>query len=349
MKTVNVMISRNLGGIEQAFLDYGNALKMYNHQVFAVIDNGCKIQAQLEALQPDKIIRIPFVHYNYLLICYLYFKLKSYAPDVIIVHNKKAIPIFKAVARMLNAKIIGVSHNPKYKQVNKCDGIFTITRYQKEIFSDKGFPRDNIFVVPNLISEQRAFIPITEFHNPPVIGTMGRFDPMKGFPDFIDALAILKRKKVPFQAVIGGAVQESYKKEYERIAAKVKLFGLEKDVKFLGWVQNKDEFFDKIDVFVLPSRFEPFGIVLLEAMMRSKPIVSSEAEGPREIFAGNPECAYLFPTENPEKMAAQLEKSITNLSQTREVAKNGYELCQKNYTLNRVAEKLNQALSYFAK
>ncbi len=106
MKTVNVMISRNLGGIEQAFLDYGNALKMYNHQVFAVIDSGCKIQAQLEALQPDKIIRIPFVHYNYLLIFYLYFKLKSYAPDVIIVHNKKAIPIFKAVARMLNAKII---------------------------------------------------------------------------------------------------------------------------------------------------------------------------------------------------------------------------------------------------
>ena len=62
MKTVNVMISRNLGGIEQAFSDYCNALKMYNHQVFAVIDNGCKIQAQLEALQPDKIIKIPFVH-----------------------------------------------------------------------------------------------------------------------------------------------------------------------------------------------------------------------------------------------------------------------------------------------
>lgn len=347
MRIVNVMISRVMGGIEQAFLDYTEALKLHNHQVCAVVDAKCKITADLEKRRPDDMLKIYFTHYNWLLVPYLYFKLKKFAPDLIIVHNKKAINIFKAVARLLGAKIVAVSHNPKFRHVDKCDGIFTITDYQREIFAAKGYPKERIFTVPNLIAEKREFVS-PAFHNPPIIGTMGRFDPMKGFPDFVAALGELKKQGVEFKAVIGGAPQASYREEYEKICAQIKDNNLEQEVKLLGWVKDKAEFFKNIDIFVLPSRFEPFGIVLLEAMLHSKTVVSSLAEGPAEIFAEHKDAAYLFEIGDVKGMAEQLKQAVQNPAQAAQKAQNGYRLCEENYSLEVVADKLNRAVTFFA-
>lgn len=347
MRIVNVMISRVMGGIEQAFLDYNEALKLHHHQVFSVVDTKCKILPALQKIAPENILQIPFVHYNWLLVPYLYFRLKKFAPDLIIVHNKKAVNIFKAVARLLNAKIIAVSHNPKFRHINKCDGIFTITDYQKNIFTQKGYPEEHIFTVPNLISDKRDFI-APQFHNPPIIGTMGRFDPMKGFPDFIEALTALKQQGIPFKAVIGGAPQDAYRAEYDRICTMITENKLENDISLLGWIQDKDEFFKNIDIFVLPSRFEPFGIVLLEAMLHGKPVVSSLAEGPAEIFAHNPDAAYLFNIGNINEMAEQLKSALQNPARAAQTAERGYTLCCKNYSLEVVADKLHHAVTFFA-
>ncbi|MBQ9271410.1 MAG: glycosyltransferase family 4 protein [Alphaproteobacteria bacterium] len=345
MRIVNVMISRVRGGIEQAFLDYTQALKLYNHQICAVVDTRCKMLQELQALNPADIVRIPFTHYNWLLVPYLYFKLKKFAPDVLIVHNKKAINIFKAVARLLGAKIVAVSHNPKFRHVDKCDGIFTITDYQRDIFGKKGYPSERIFTIPNLIAAERDFV-APKFHNPPIIGTMGRFDPMKGFPDFVEALAELKKRGIAFKAVIGGAPQSEYMAEYEKICSLIRQNNLENEIDLIGWVQDKDEFFDSIDIFVLPSRFEPFGIVLLEAMLHGKPIVSSLAEGPAEIFAGHTDAAYLFALGDIRAMAEQLETAVQNPQQAAYIAANGYNLCRQKYSLKVVAAKLNAALGY---
>lgn len=346
MRIVNVMISRVMGGIEQAFLDYTEALQLYKHQVCAVVDTKCKVLPKLQELNPDSVLRIPFVHYNWFLVPYLYFKLKKFAPDIIIVHNKKAVPIFKAAARLLGAKIVAVSHNPKFRHIDKCDGIFTITDYQRDIFGKKGYPSERIFTIPNLIAAERDFV-APKFHNPPIIGTMGRFDPMKGFPDFVEALAELKKRGIAFKAVIGGAPQDAYRAEYDKICEIIKQNKLENDVKLPGWIKDKAEFFKNIDIFVLPSRFEPFGIVLLEAMLHGKPIVSSLAEGPAEIFAHSPDAAYLFNAGDVTGMAKQLAAVLQNSDAAAQTAQKGYELCTRNYSLEAVAKKLNAAVKYF--
>ena len=342
------MISPLLGGIEQAFLDYTKALSSYNHQVLDIICKHAQIKEKIP-LEKESILEISFLHYNYFLVIYLYLKLRKFKPDLIIVHNKKAIPIFRMLAKLLKTKIVGVSHNPKYKHIGTCDGIFTITQYQKDIFSLKGFPQDKIFVIPNLIEQTLPFKPAKEFHNPPIIGTMGRFDPMKGFGDFVQALFILKQQNIPFHAIIGGGVQKSYQEEYDNIRKLTNDLNLKNDITFCGWVHDKNAFFNNIDIFVLPSRFEPFGIVLLEAMMYSKPIVSSLAEGPAEIFASTPDAAYLFPVKDPLALAEKLTQALQDFSKTKEIAHNGYNLCLNNYTLENVALKLHNAVSTFKK
>ena len=347
MKIVNVMTSRILGGIEQAFLDYNKSLHLNNHKVINVINTNAKIKEKILNNTIEKILEIPFVHYNYLLIFYLYFKLRKDKPDVFIVHNKKAIPIFRILAKILKAQIVGVSHNSKYKCIDKCDAIFTITEYQREAFINKGFDANRIYTIPNSIdihqNDNKQIIK-HKLNSPVVLGVLGRFDPMKGFPDFIKSLSILKEEGVSFKAVIGGSPQTSYIAEYDKVKNLIKELNLGDNVEFLGWVEDKTKFFNLIDIFVLPSYYEPFGIVLLEAMLHQKPIVSSLAEGPKEIFEQNKDCAYLFPIKDYQEMAQKLKEAISNYEKAQEIGLNGYNLCINNYSTEKVGYKLNKAL-----
>ena len=344
MKIVNVMTSRTLGGIEQAFLDYNAALRLKGHDVLAVVSSKTKLKGVLECQTDIKTLFLPFSRYNYFLIPILYFKLKQFAPDLIICHSKRTIRILKPVARMLKIKIVAVAHNSRYKLINKCDVIFSITEYQKDLFKDKGFPDSKIFVIPNMVVERRAFKPYPGFRTPPVIGAIGRFDPMKGFPDFIRALGLLKKWKIPFKAVLAGSRQGRYPEEDTLIHRLIYENGLEDRIELPGWITNKDDFYDKIDVFVLPSVYEPFGIVLLEAMLRSLPVVSSLAEGPSEIFSKHPEAASLFTTGDYKAMAGCLADVLQNPEKAARMAHEGFKLCQDNYSLEAVADILDSAL-----
>ena len=83
--------------------------------------------------------------------------------------------------------------------------------------------------------------------------------------------------------------------------------------------------------------------------MYSKPIIASLAEGPAEIFSNTKNTALLFPINSPLVMAEKIKEALQNFQLSQEMAQNGYNLCQEKYTINKVAEELNNALSYFIK
>lgn len=343
MRVVNVMISKVRGGVEQASIDYANALASRGHDVLFVADKRGKTAPDIPETDKIKPFFIRFNRWNFLLLFPLLKTIRAFRPDVIVVHSKKAVRLFKTVARCLGVKIVAVAHNPKMKEIDRADAVFSITQYQKDIFVRSGLKAENVFVIPNLINDDRPFKPLPAFRNPPVIGVIGRFDPMKGFPDFVRALGILKKKGVPFKGVIGGAPTGGDQKEYDAVVSLIDSLGLKDDITMAGWFTDKDAFYDRIDLFVLSSNYEPFGIVLLEAMVRSKPVVSSLAEGPSEIFADN-DAAYTFPVRDPEALAARLEEALSDFEQTARKAEEGYRIVRDRYVLPRVAETLEKAL-----
>lgn len=342
MRIVNVMTSKVVGGVEQASVDYATALSRRGHDVLYVGDKRGKV---LSSLNNEKIEKygISFHHFKYYLIPLLYKKLKDFKADIVIVHTKKAIRIFKIVAHLLGIKLVAVAHNPKMKEIDKADTIFSISQYQKDIFVQKGYPAEKIYVIPNMIDDERSFFPSTSFQTPPVLAVLGRFEPGKGFEDFVRALSIVKSKKIPFHAVIGGTPVGDNQKTYESIVALIKELDLSEDIQLCGWVSDKDEFYKNLDVFILSSHHESFGIVLLEAMIRSKPIISSLAEGPAEIYADN-QAAYTYPVGDYEALANQIEIALTDFSKTSKKAKLGYELTKQKYVLSKVAVVLEKSI-----
>jgi glycosyltransferase involved in cell wall biosynthesis len=108
------------------------------------------------------------------------------------------------------------------------------------------------------------------------LGFLGRMTPEKGILMLIRALSKVHFSK-HIKLVIGGNGPQLE-------AAKSLSNQLSLDANFIGWVRFKEDFFNQIDVLVIPSESETFGIVALEAMIRKIPVVSTPTNGAISII-----------------------------------------------------------------
>lgn len=117
----------------------------------------------------------------------------------------------------------------------------------------------------------------------PVVGIFGRLARWKGQRVFVSALVELARRGVDFDAWVVGGSSFGDGPEYEReLQAIADEGGITERVKFLGMRRDVGELMMRCDVVCHASNFEPFGLVVIEAMMAGKPVLASDVSGPRE-------------------------------------------------------------------
>jgi glycosyltransferase involved in cell wall biosynthesis len=133
--------------------------------------------------------------------------------------------------------------------------------------------------------------------------------------------------------------------ELNNLAKELKL---ENNFKILGWTDDKRKFFDSIDIFLLPSWGETFGIVLLEAMLYSTPIVTSNSWGPDEIIVQGID-GLKVSKDDAKKMPEFLADAIERLAKDEEFAKKlaaaAKEKFFANYSAQMVGKKLNDMIA----
>ena len=117
---------------------------------------------------------------------------------------------------------------------------------------------------------------------------------------------------------------------------------------FTGWVENKHDFFQGIDLFCLPSLHEPFGIVLLEAFCHGVPVVSSDSEGPTDIIAPDVD-ALLVKKNDAAALADALERLLADPERAQMMAQNAYQKVVAKYDMKAVAAQIEDALQKITK
>ncbi|MBN2711790.1 MAG: glycosyltransferase [Planctomycetes bacterium] len=131
-----------------------------------------------------------------------------------------------------------------------------------------------------------------------LVGVLGRFDAQKGIDIFIRAASVLAKsgecENLHF-VVAGYGEKEGELKNLARVA------GLGESLTFVGYRQAQD-FFPALDIAVCPSRWEGFGLVVLEAMYCGLPVIASEIDSLPEII-NNGEDGILVAPENPQALA----------------------------------------------
>ena len=132
-----------------------------------------------------------------------------------------------------------------------------------------------IGIEPVVYSEEEAEKIRNKFGNKKIILSIGRLVPYKGYEYLIEAAKHLTDE---YHLVIGGGGPLK-----EELQAKIEQIGLENKVTLAGYIDYKDlpAFFGACHIFVLSSvmKTEAFGIVQIEAMSCSKPIVATKIEG----------------------------------------------------------------------
>jgi len=139
----------------------------------------------------------------------------------------------------------------------------------------------------------------------PVVVAAGRLADAKNYPLLIEAIALL-RAHVPVRLFILG--DGELEPELRRQIAER---GLDEAVVLCGFQKNPWKFIARADVFVLTSRYEGFGNVLIEAMACGVPVVATTSAGTREIVTVGID-GLLVDRHQPEAVAAALERVLVD-------------------------------------
>jgi len=333
MRIFNVMMSRDLGGIQQAYVDYHNALTMQKHEVINITSVSAQINQQLA----NNYSLLNLAPWCFLSKLYLWLLALIHKPDLIICHGNRAVS-FASTSKQKNIPIIGVSHNYSYKHLYKCDYILVLTDKLKEHLMQHGIDKKRLLSISNMTNVVHAYKAVPAYKNPVIIGSFGRFVQKKGFIYLIEAIKLLNQTNHNVQLLLGGDGPDK-----DALIQKTKELQLEEYIKFHGWVRDKDVFFQEIDLFCLPSTIEPFGIILLEAMEHSKPIIATKSGGPEEIIHDNID-GLLTKIESSQDLADKLSYAINNHAKAEQLAKSAHASLKENYDIKIVSKQLSEIL-----
>ena len=137
------------------------------------------------------------------------------------------------------------------------------------------------------------------------IGTIGRLVPQKDYPTLLSALSIILKSVPNIELYIIG---EGYlQKDLIDLANSL---GIKDKVHWVGKTEYIKEFLSKIDLFILPSKYEGFGLVLLEAMVAKKPIIAANNSAIPEVLGKTYE--GLFATGDANTLAQQIKTAISD-------------------------------------
>jgi glycosyltransferase involved in cell wall biosynthesis len=190
-------------------------------------------------------------------------------------------------------------------------------------------------------AEGTAAVPVSR-----TVGMVGRITPWKGQDVFVEAVAPLLREDPALRAVIVGDCVEGTDAEYRAARAfkrgvidRVAALGLSDRIVLAGFRPDARRLVGSLDVFVLPSREEPFGLVLLEAMAAGVPVVATNTGGPPEILRHEREGLLVEPGD-PGAMTGAVARLLSDGDLARRLAGAARQRLRDAFTLDTTVRRL---------
>ena len=343
MKILQVMAGAEHGGAETAFVDMWIALHEAGEKIEAVTrindlrvpqlqKAGIKVHTlpmggKLDVFSRWRLIKI----------------IKNFQPHIVQTWMSRAsahttrwnssmsIPPYLVVSRL------GGYYKLKY--FKNTDYFVTITPDIRTYLIGQRVAEDKVRHINNFAETEKVAKPVSraDFETPvdaPLLLSLGRLHESKAFDTLIKAVAELPG----FYLWIAGEGPDR-----DALEALIHQRGVGHRVKLLGWRDDRAALFEACDICVFPSRYEPFGTVFVQAWAQQKPLVASDADGPRQ-FVRNGEDGLLFPVDDIESLKNSLKRLNENEHLAKRLVAHGHERYLGEFT----REKTLQAyLGYY--
>jgi glycosyltransferase involved in cell wall biosynthesis len=305
-----------------------------------------------------KSFRTPYVVYPFMPTLPLRLLMKQV--DIVHTHVFWYFPADAAV-RVAKLKGIPILFNPHFhtrqgkewelyikyigqKTLDLATVIIVVSEWEREYMERSGLKLKRVELIPSG-ADPEEFEEINYniferlgFNDSKIILHAARIAPDKG-ADLLLKAAPMIFKRVPEAKIFIAGHDFGYQNTLENLANEL---GLSDRVHFLGELPRPDlvSAFKHADVFVLPSQYEAFGLVLAEAMLGKTPVVASKTSAiPYVVQEGK--TGFLFtPRDNLKEIADYIIMLLRNERLNREMGEAGYQRALERYNINKHYEQL---------
>lgn len=351
MKMMYIVYSFTTGGTEKLLIDICNEMVKRSNDVFLYVVNNHYTQDMLKLINKNVHIELENRGIGDKNILRTMKNISKFIKknDIEIVHcNSLNSPELLLISKIFNPKIkifYTVHDVNQYKLLNRirkiyrnifCNKIIAISDSVKQDILNNKAKMTKVITIHNAIETEHFELPNLKKINKtrPIIGNVARIMPEKKGQDvLINAIAKLKDNYPNIKCYFAGAAAESDEKSFIELQNQIKQKELNNNVLFMGNVDDVTSFLEKIDIFVLPSRFEGFGLSLIEAMCMGIPVIASNIDGPAEII-NNTRCGKLFKSGDSKDLASKISETIENYNIEKEIALSNTDIVKNKYSIS---------------
>ncbi len=239
-------------------------------------------------------------------------------------------------------------HRAEQYMAREADRIIACSEFmRREISGALGVPSEKIRVIPNGVEyahlmELRSSLGALPHirrrwaaADEPLLFFVGRLEWEKGPDLLVQAMPQVLAEFPKAKLLLAG--KGSYT---EQLAALIQALGVEDRVQLLGFVsdQTRNEIYAVADVAIFPSRYEPFGIVALEAMAAGVPVVVGDVGGLSEVVAH--EVTGLRVANDPQAIAHAILQILRDPEAAAARARRAQQVVRERYSWEAVARQV---------
>ncbi len=338
LRILHLMAGAKDGGAETAFADTCIAMK----------EAGETIAVVTRSNNPERIERLKkagiFVHvlpFGGPLDVYTAWKLRgiirAFRPDIVQTWMSRAA---QKVPRWSPR-----SGAPRYQVFSRLGGYYALKNFRatdyfiaitpaiRDWLMEQGVKPDRVRHINNFAeTEPDAVAASRTAENTPDDATLlialGRLHKAKAFDVLLDAMAMLPG--VYLWIAGEGPERPALEAQIDRLA-------LRDRVRLLGWRNDRAALLRAGDICVFPSRHEPFGTVFIQAWANRIPLVTTDADGPRQ-FVEDGKDGLIAPRENAYALAEQIQKIIADPDLEKDLIEQGFMKYEARFSKGRVLE-----------
>ncbi len=336
----NITQSNVKGGMEKVFVDYAQIL---NNSNFKIICLTSKSFPDNKTLDKEKIQRINFNikgHFDVLATIKLFILIKKYKPSLIIAHNGRAFGVLNLLRKIfkIRTKILAVSHGGKVKRLLNFNYAIGVANHVTNNIKKHNFKGETqtIYNGIKIVKSKK----IQKNNKIFTFGVMSRLSIEKNIQITIKSFAnFVQKVNKNSNLIIAGEGEEK-----EKLLKLTKNLKITDKVKFIGWIDNQEKFFNQIDIFIQSSTKESFGISIIEAFNYFCPVIASNIQGPKEIIANN-KTGFLFDPNSEKSLFLKMKNSYQKQDSLKEISKNAHKTLIEKFSYDTMAKSLTKFIN----
>jgi len=231
--------------------------------------------------------------------------------------------------------VLRLVFTPSWRRANSLIAISEAVR--QSMIRREHIPSERIVVIPYGLDSQKfvaGAVPgrlRSELGIPdsPLVGFVGRLARPKGADTLLRAFVHVELQEPQAQLVIAG--DGPWRQRLVRLGGDLGL----RNVHFLGWREDVASILADLDVVAMPSRWEGFGLVALEAMSLGKPVIATRVSALPEVVADGV-TGLLAPPEDPASLAEEILKLLRNPALARRMGQAGLRRVRQEFGVDRM-------------